>query len=79
MKLLLILLTISLSNVIFAGATLTVYLEENQITEKVVFQCEDLNECAERVQARMESENGCDPRVKKVVIETVHIPGLDDA
>ncbi|SMN12150.1 hypothetical protein SPBRAN_361 [uncultured Candidatus Thioglobus sp.] len=78
MKILLTFLMISFSNFALAGAVLTIYLEENQITEKVVFQCEDLNECAERIQMRMESENGCDPRVKKVVLETVHIPGIDD-
>ncbi|WP_157059375.1 hypothetical protein [Bathymodiolus septemdierum thioautotrophic gill symbiont] len=57
---------------------MTIYLEENEITEKIVFQCEDLNECAERIQMRMEA-GGCDPRVKKVEIETIFIPGMDDA
>ncbi len=62
----------------FAGAKMTIHLEENQATKEVVFQCADLNECAERIQERME-EGGCDPRVKKVVLETLYIPGFDDA
>ncbi len=78
MKILLITI-LFLANFTFAGARLTVYLEDNNITETVVFQCMNLNECAERIQERMESEGGCDPRVKKVVIETIHIPGIDDA
>lgn len=78
MKILLITILL-LANFAFAGARLVIHLEDNGITETVVFQCGDLNECAERVQERMESEGGCDPRVKKVVIETVHIPGIDDA
>jgi hypothetical protein len=78
MKILLTLALLSLSNFAFSGARLVVYLEENEVTEMITFQCADLNECAERVQTRMESEGGCDPRGKKVVIETVHIPGIDD-
>lgn len=78
-KILLTLITISLSQFIFASARMIIHLEENEVTEKVVFQCEDLNECAERIQERMESEGGCDPRVKKVEFETMFIPGMDDA
>ncbi len=79
MKTLFILLTLALSNAVFAGAKMIIHLEENQATKQVVFQCEDLDECAQRIQQRMESEGGCDPRVKKVEFETVYIPGLDDA
>ena len=72
------LIIIFLSQFALASARMVVYLEENEVTEKVIFQCVDLNECAERIQERIESEGGCDPRVKKVEIETVHIPGMDD-
>ncbi len=74
-----LLLTFTLSTTTFAGARMSIHLEENGATQTVVFQCEDLSECAERVQARMDEEGSCDPRVKKVVLETIHIPGLDDA
>ncbi len=79
MKTLLILLTLCLSSPIFAGAKMTVHLEENQATKQVVFQCENLNECVERMQQRIEDKGGCDSRVKKVELERVYIPGLDDA
>lgn len=77
-KILLALITISLSQFALASARMIIHLEENQVTEKVIFQCGDLSECAERIQERMESEGGCDPRVKKVEFETVNIPGMDD-
>lgn len=77
MKILLIIMLL-LKSFAFAGARMVIHLEENEITEQVVFQCEDLNECAERVQERMNSEGGCDPRVKKVEFEIIDIPGMDD-
>ena len=78
MKTIIILLAFSF-NLALAGAKLSIHLEENGATKTVVFQCEDLTECAERVKERIEDEGGCDPRVKKVVLESMYIPGLDDA
>ncbi|KAA0439061.1 MAG: hypothetical protein FXV80_06100 [Candidatus Thioglobus sp.] len=77
-KILLALIVISLSQFAFASARMIIHLKENEITEKVIFQCEDLTACAERIQSRIESEGECDPRVVKVEFETVKIPGMDD-
>lgn len=74
-----LLLIFTLNTAIFAGAKMSIHLEENGATKTVIFQCEDLSECAQRIQTRMEEEGGCDPRVKKVVLESIYIPGLDDA
>lgn len=74
-----LLLTLTLNTTAFAGAKMSIYLEENGASKTVVFQCEDLTECAQRIQNRMETEGGCDSRVKKVEFETIYIPGFDDA
>lgn len=79
MKLFTFLLALFLSTFAYAGAKMTVHLEENQATKTVVFQCADLTECAERIQDRLESEGGCDSRVKKVEFESVYIPGFSDS
>lgn len=78
MKLLIGLLLVGLNNFAIAGAKLSIHLEENGASKIVVFQCVDLNECAERIVERMEDEGGCDPRVQKVVLEKAYIPGLDE-
>jgi hypothetical protein len=62
-----------------AGGRLSVFLNQNGIERKITWQCEDLEECIERLQSRIESKGECDLRVNKIVLERIHIPGLDDA
>ena len=78
-KLTTLLLLLLLNTITLAGGKLTVYLEDNGVTESISWQCMDLTECAERIQNRLEDKDSCDPRVTKVILEKVHIPGLDDA
>lgn len=67
-----------LANISMAGGKLSVFFIQNGVERKLAWQCEELNECIEIFQNRIEEKGGCDPKVVKVVLERIHIPGIDD-
>jgi len=58
------------------AAKMSVLLESNGATRMVVFQCNDISECAERLAERINAEGSCNPQVNKILIEKVYIPGM---
>lgn len=77
MKIVLLLL-ISLTNPAIGGGKLSVYFDQNGIERQMVWQCSEIEDCFDIIQNRIEERGECDSKVNRVVLERVHIDGLDD-
>jgi hypothetical protein len=74
----LILLLILTSTFAMAGGKLSVFFMQNGVERLLTWQCAELDECLQILETRVESQGECDPKVTKIVLERIHIPGLDD-
>ncbi|WP_428086194.1 hypothetical protein [Candidatus Thioglobus sp.] len=79
MKLIIPLVITFLTSTAIAGGKLSVFFTQNNIERQLTWQCAEIDECIEILQSRIEENQGCDPKVFKIVLERVYIPGMDDA
>ena len=59
------------------AATMRVTLEKDGSSQVIMFQCNDLSECAERLSDKLQSNEGsCDPRIQSILLEKTYIEGM---
>ncbi len=66
------------SNYAVAGGRLSVFFEQNGVERSIKWQCNEIDECIDILQQRIEEKGACDPKVIRIVLEKIYIPGIDD-